>query len=237
MRGMRWQCSMPVLRVFVALVALSLWVSTATAQVVRPENLGDLKAALLQYKNTSRHEADLAGVAAEATRYLEERVKQGGKLAVVLDIDETALSNWPAIKANDFGLFSGGPCDLERGPCGLTAWASMARAQAIAPTLELYRLARERGGAVFFITGRPEALREATERNLRAAGYDNWAGLILKPNDLRVRSAADFKAPERRKLADQGYAIILNMGDQPSDLAGGHAERTFLLPNPFYRLP
>ncbi|MGH6919121.1 MAG: HAD family acid phosphatase, partial [Geminicoccaceae bacterium] len=35
----------------------------------------------------------------------------------------------------------------------------------------------------------------------------------------------------------QGFTIVANMGDQPSDLAGGHAERTFLLPNPFYRIP
>jgi acid phosphatase len=28
--------------------------------------------------------------------------------------------------------------------------------------------------------------------------------------------------------------IIANMGDQASDLAGGHAEKTFKLPNPFY---
>ena len=34
-----------------------------------------------------------------------------------------------------------------------------------------------------------------------------------------------------------GYTIVANMGDQPSDLAGGHAERAFLLPNPFYRIP
>jgi len=27
------------------------------------------------------------------------------------------------------------------------------------------------------------------------------------------------------------------MGDQPSDLRGGHAEKKFLLPDPFYRVP
>jgi hypothetical protein len=27
------------------------------------------------------------------------------------------------------------------------------------------------------------------------------------------------------------------VGDQPSDLAGGHAERGFLLPDPYYRIP
>ena len=46
-----------------------------------------------------------------------------------------------------------------------------------------------------------------------------------------------FKAPERRKLAEQGYTIILNMGDQESDLRGGYAEKTFKLPNPVYFLP
>jgi hypothetical protein len=29
------------------------------------------------------------------------------------------------------------------------------------------------------------------------------------------------------------YTIIANIGDQPSDLAGGFAERVFLLPDPF----
>ena len=31
-----------------------------------------------------------------------------------------------------------------------------------------------------------------------------------------------------------GYLIILNVGDQESDLTGGFADRTFKLPNPFY---
>ena len=38
----------------------------------------------------------------------------------------------------------------------------------------------------------------------------------------------------RRRIAEQGYTILLSMGDQESDLAGGYAERTFKLPNPFY---
>jgi hypothetical protein len=36
--------------------------------------------------------------------------------------------------------------------------------------------------------------------------------------------------------AESGF-IIANMGDQPSDLLGGHAEKKFLLPDPFYRVP
>ncbi|HYB44087.1 MAG TPA: HAD family acid phosphatase, partial [Candidatus Methylomirabilis sp.] len=179
---------------------------------------------------------DIAAVTDQAGAYIETRARSGGKLAIVVDVDETALSNLPSLAANDLGLIVAGPCDLEHGPCGFVAWAQMARASAIKPVLALTRLARDRGVAVFFITGRPERLREATERNLRAAGYE-WTVLILKPDALATRSAVDFKAPERRKIADQGYAIVANVGDQMSDLDGGFAERTYKLPNPFYFVP
>ena len=133
-------------------------------------------------------------------------------------------------------LPEGGPCELPRGPCGLGAWIGMARAEAIKPVLALARHARERGVAVFFLTGRPERMRAATEQNLRTAGYE-WTGVLLKPDALTTKSAVEFKAPERRKLVEEGYTIIVNIGDQMSDLDGGFAERTFKLPNPFYFIP
>jgi putative acid phosphatase of HAD superfamily subfamily IIIB len=34
-----------------------------------------------------------------------------------------------------------------------------------------------------------------------------------------------------------GYTIVANIGDQPSNLLGGHAEKSFPLPDPFYRVP
>jgi hypothetical protein len=59
----------------------------------------------------------------------------------------------------------------------------------------------------------------------------------MVPNGSHFASAADFKAPVRAEIEQQGYTIIENMGDQPSDLLGGHAEKKFLLPDPFYRVP
>ncbi len=233
---MRTTCCRAVQSVL-AIALVAALASGALAQAGPITNLGDLKATLQVYRSSGQYEAELWAVATDARRYLEERAAAGGKLAMVLDIDETSLSNWPALKVNDLGLIIPGACDLERGPCGFLSWAQLARAEAIGPTLELYRAALARGVAVFFITGRPESLREVTERNLRAAGYDRWAALILKPNDLKTVSAADFKAPSRRSIVEQGYTIIVNMGDQPSDLSGGFADRTFLLPNPFYRIP
>src|SRR5262249_62229810 len=103
--------------------------------------------------------------------------------------------------------------------------------------LALARRARELNVAVFFISARPPEIKEATERNLRAEGYEWTAVIVLPPGQPSFSSAADFKAPERRKIAEQGYTILLTMGDQDSDLAGGYAERTFKLPNPVYYLP
>jgi len=192
--------------------------------------------AVEQYISGGRYDADVAKVVAGARAWLEERAKSATKPAIVLDIDETSLSNWPAYRVNGWVRITGGDCDLERGPCGLRAWQAAGESKAIAPTLALARRARELGVAVFFISGRPADLREATEKNLKAQGYE-WTGVIVQPPGAQFASAIDFKAPERRKLTEQGYTIILSMGDQQSDLSGGYAERTFKLPNPVYYLP
>ena len=230
-----------------ALFATFLFVGAALADpagariVAPPPNLDALKQQLLTYKTSGDYERGVAAVAAQAQAYIEAHAAGAVKPALVLDIDETALSNWPRIIADDFGYIPSGACNrLPRGPCGSIAWEMMAKAPAIEPTLELFKAARGRKVAVFFITGRPERERAATTRNLRRAGYGGWTQLIMKPDGLRLKSAVDFKAPQRAKIAARGYTIIANMGDQPSDLAGGHPDdpaAQFLLPNPFYRIP
>ena len=189
-----------------------------------------------EYISSGRYDRDFSAVVARAQEWLEQRSKTAKKPAIVLDIDETSLSNWPAYRLNGWGRVVGGACDLEHGPCGLRAWQALGRSQALNPTRELARRARALGVAVFFISGRPPNLRDATERNLREQGYDPTA-VILLPEGAHFKSAVDFKAPERRKITQQGYTIILSMGDQESDLAGGFAERTFKLSNPVYYLP
>jgi len=221
----------------VVLVAGCAGTAAQSSPAVAPvPSLADAKRQVTAYVDSGRYDADVAAVAEQARAYLESRAQRGGKLAIVVDIDETALSNLPSIRANDYGFILTGPCDLQRGPCGLLTWIGMARAEPIKPVLGLVRLARERGVAVFFLTGRPERLRAATEANLKAAGYE-WTAVLLKPDDLTTNSAVDFKAPERRKLQEQGYTIVVNIGDQRSDLDGGFADRTYKLPNPFYFIP
>jgi predicted secreted acid phosphatase len=167
-----------------------------------PPSLADAKRHCSEYVGSGRYDAEVAAVVEQARGFLESRAARGGKLALVLDIDETALSNLPNLRANDYGFIVGGPCDaLPNGPGGFVAWVALVRAEPIKPVLALARLARERGVAVFFLTGRPERLRAATERNLRSAGFE-WTGVILKPDAMRTSSAMEQKAAERKKLVE-----------------------------------
>ena len=210
-------------------------IDTTVAAVGVP-NIYDAQRLVEQYIMGGRYDEDVANVVASARAWLEERSKTATKPAIVLDIDETSLSNWPAYRLNGWVRITNGGCDLQQGPCGLRAWQALGQSKAIASTLTLARRARDLGVAVFFITGRPANLQKATEQNLRDAGYE-WTRVILQPEGAQFASAVDFKAPERRKLTEQGYTIVLSMGDQQSDLTGGYAERTFKLPNPVYYLP
>ena len=75
-----------------------------------------------------------------------------------------------------------------------------------------------------------------TIENLEREGYGGWAGLALKPAGSTLTTVA-YKSGARAATEQQGYRIVANIGDQYSDLAGGHADRAFKVPNPFYFLP
>ena len=155
----------------------------------------------------------------------DDRGRGNGKPAIVLDIDETSLSNYTAIVADGFTF---GPKSQ--------AEATDEVGLAIKPTLKVFNDAKARGIAVFFITGRPEAQRDVTMHNLRREGFDNWDGLTLKPAGSTLTTVA-YKSGARAAIEQQGFHIIANIGDQYSDLAGDHADRAFKMPNPFYFLP
>ena len=239
--GRALRAALTLLVLAVQLAGFALAQPALESQTGAPPNIGELKQRLLAYQASGAYARGLAAVAARAQAAIEQHAGAVAKAALILDIDETSLSNWPRILADDFGYIPSGACDrLPNGPCGTRAWELSARAPVIAPTLRLFNAARAKGVSVFFITGRDEGERVATVRNLHRAGYRGWTRLTMKPAKLKVKSAADFKARERAKIAAMGYTIIANMGDQPSDLAGGNPDdpaRQFLLPNPFYRIP
>jgi acid phosphatase len=155
--------------------------------------------------------------------------RTGQRLAIVLDIDETSLSNYCEMKREDYGYIA----------ALYNAWEASPEADMALPgTLRLFNQARAAGVEVFFITGRPEEQREATVRNLEAAGYKGWKGLGLRKGAQKGMPTVEYKSEERRKIVEAGYRIVMNVGDQWSDLNGEpRAEISVKLPNPFYYLP
>ena len=88
------------------------------APAATPINLGDLKLQITQYKQSGAYDRDVAAVLARARQYVERRASMVRMPAIVLDIDDTSLSSWPRIQANDYGGITNGPCNLPAGPCG-----------------------------------------------------------------------------------------------------------------------
>ncbi len=153
-------------------------------------------------------------------RCVARREPLKGRPALVLDIDETSLSNYADLSAHNFDVSA------------LAVSAATGHGVAIPATLQLYRAALKRHVAVFFVTGRPSAIDSITKSNLRRAGYNQgWAGVYEKPVGADTER---FKSSTRAAIERRGYEIIANVGDQQSDLDGGNADRGFKLPDPFY---
>jgi predicted secreted acid phosphatase len=176
---------------------------------------------IVAYHDSGEWSADTTRAITKA-RHVLARHLDDAHPAIVLDIDDTSLSNYACFKAVDFKR---GASD-----CGPTL-------PAIPQTLRLYRYARRHQVTVFFITGRREEARETTRTNLRRAGYKGQPRLKLRPNKERAGTHDGWKARTRGRIARRGYRIVVNVGDQRSDLDGGHALRAFKLPNPMYVIP
>jgi len=204
-----------------AVLALALAAGCAHRE---PANLLPHKQKLRAYVDSGNYARQTAEVALRANKYLLRRVqKLPAKPAIVFDIDETALTNLPQIVAQDFGYV----------PKEWDAWVARSQARAILPVQIVYETAVRHGVAVIFLTGRKEAERAATERNLRDVGYETWEQLHFKPDDITLTTGT-FKKRLRQQLIKDGYTILANLGDQDSDFVDGHSERDFKLPNPFY---
>ncbi len=213
--------------VLVSILALGL--TSQLTLAIEPTNLSVHKQELANYVGSGEYAKEVANVALAANKFLAKRIPQGAKpgkkLAIVFDIDETMLTNLNHIVANDYGYV----------PKVWKKWVTDGQALAIIPVQTIYDTAVRAKIDIFIITGRTESESVGTERNLKQVGYDTWTRIIYYPeNPEPPLTNAGFKTDTRRKLTQEGYTIIANIGDQASDLANGYAERTFKLPNPFY---
>ena len=190
-------------------------------------NLHTVETAITSYYESGRHDADVAEVARHLEIAVDSVRRQTIKPAVIFDIDDTALSTFPYERSHQFGFDA----------ASWTRWERADRFPAIGPTLHLALHLHAEGVAVFFVTGRRTPERDVTLRELASAGYPNPTGLYLRPLNDHDRSVIPFKSSARALIESHGYHILASIGDQWSDLLGGHASRLYKLPNPMYYLP
>jgi predicted secreted acid phosphatase len=145
--------------------------------------------------------SDVTAVTTQASAYLQQRLSTGGKNAIVLDIDNTTL-------------------ETHYHPITMPA---------VPPMLALVKQAKAEGASVFFVTDRFEILRTPTQSSLTGVGYP-VDGLQMRPN-FNGDPVQVNKTKARAAIEAQGFTIVANLGNNTTDLDGGHAERTFKLPD------
>ncbi|MEV6053404.1 HAD family acid phosphatase [Streptomyces sp. NPDC052107] len=149
---------------------------------------------------------DCQAVMDQALPYLKERIadaEPGEKQAIVFDIDNTTLET-------DFGFSYPQPANK--------------------PVLNVAKYAQEHGVSLFFVTARPGIIYLPTEYNLEHDGYD-VSGLYVRGLFDLFKDVAAYKTAQRVDIENRGYTIIANIGNSVTDLSGGHAEKTFKLPD------
>ena len=216
---------------------LGMTLFCAASAFAAPADFTTTKHKLENYYTSGNYNTDVKAVAEKAQQQLNYAVKnnkQHKKLAVVIDIDETALSNYNQISALYDAVNNVG--DIPAKSTLKTINNPFVDA-AITPVLSLYKQAIKDNVTVFFLTGRYEYDRAGTVKNLKKVGYTKWKQLILRQPDQYHIPADQYKTAARKKIEQAGYDIVVNIGDQYSDLRGGYADNTYKVPNPFYYIP
>ncbi|MET7693175.1 HAD family acid phosphatase [Streptomyces sp. NPDC005483] len=185
-----------------ALVALAVPAEAATTST-SASTTATAAAADVDY---ATWQSDCQAVMDQALPYLKTRIatpKPGEKQAIVFDVDNTTLET-------DFGFSYPSPANK--------------------PVLDVAKYAQEHGVTLFFVTARPGIIASATDYNLKQVGYQ-VGGLYVRSFIDLFKDVATYKTAQRVDIENKGYTIIANIGNSATDLSGGHAEKTYKLPD------
>jgi hypothetical protein len=187
------------------------------------------------YSDSSRFVTDTKRVVADAKRYLTQKLGKVKNPAIVLDVDDTSEVTYGWEADNDFGF---DPVKQQQAIDNGTFVANK-------PVLELANWAAQRGVKIYFLTGRSTPQGPQSLKNLANEGYPAPAGAFFKPAGTApdylpcglTCTTIQYKSGTRAHIQATGARIVLNLGDQFSDLEGGYADHPVKLPNPMYYLP
>jgi hypothetical protein len=182
--------------------------------------------------------AEVTGVEGKALKQLPHLLKKATDApALVFDVDDTTLSTYNYEVTHDFGYNAQENADYIHNH-GMGPVFGM---------VDFANYAASKGVTVYYLTGRPESQRADTVRDLLAAGYPDVtdATLFMRNRDNPPAylpceptcTTIQYKSLTRQHIETLGFDIVMDVGDQYSDLDGGYTDSTVKVPNPMYYLP
>ena len=228
--------------------------SGATARGVAIPNIDSVKATIRAYyaangkgranKTASPYISEVAQLLDDLTPFLTENASLYPQPAIVLDVDDTLLWNYD---------MEDGELHFHYDPAVQNKWVQEQRFPAVPGMVAFVQDAVAMGYAVFGVTGRTSDQEAATLANLTKVGFgttftaDNlftkWTGQPgdTQPDYITCVTAScttvEYKSGTRGHIESLGYKVVLNIGDQWSDLKGRNFKKVQKMPNPTYYLP
>jgi predicted secreted acid phosphatase len=176
-------------------------------------------------------------------RLLADAKRHHQQPAIVFDADDTTLWTYQMEVGDMKFVFT---------PAAQAPWVDGERFPATPGMVDFVNDAQKMGFTVFGLTGRSDSQKTHTLNNLAKVGYTaftpdhyftKYNSGTTPPAYLTCVAAptcttVEYKAGTRKHIEqDLGYDVVLNVGDQFSDLQGGYALKPVKLPNPTYYLP
>jgi acid phosphatase len=163
----------------------------------RGPDLATFKQQLLYYRCT-RYDLDIEIVMRDARHWLMRRAAQIKNAAVVLDIDDTSLSNWKRLYYKDgYPYIPHDECDFtsKLEACGDIDWQWSEGAPAVKPVLDFYRLAQCIDSSttctkvdVYFISGRHEGDKYVPRQVCAGVDEDTCNRLARTPREWTLEN-------------------------------------------------
>lgn len=199
--------------VLTAFCTLNLTAIPANSEEFTTKDLNEESILALSWVQTAAEFKALSYQAFNLATLRWDMDKEKGKRAVVVDLDETVIDN---------SAYNAGLIGKDYGYSGSTwkEWCSAEEAAAMPGAVDFLNHVVKTGGDVFYVSNRkamPEKgmdLTEFTMNNLKALGFPQ-----VTREHMMLRTDTSKKKPRRDMIREQGYRIVLLIGDNLNDFS------------------
>ena len=144
-----------------------------------------------------------------AASSLKSKLKGVEKPAIITDLDETVVDNsyYNAWLIDNNELYTGDTWKK---------WTAESKATAIPGSVDFFNWADSMGVTIFYVSNRKVGEHDATVKNMQALGYPQ-----LDSTHFFLKTTTSGKEERRQAIYDQGYDVLLYLGDNLNDFEAG----------------